>query len=236
MKLSEKILEELLKEITSNGESDMNIDSLFYTKREIYTNFISLLLNQTGIQQDDTISSISMLPNNKNKTTNTTKTTKTKTKLINYYADIETMAFQLSIQLQYLENQGFSLLFWQPSDIMVIHIMNKQHSKQTTLYLLSNLSQLISLLVNDQSQLRLVYPSVFPFPKERCAPELFNMNSLPFITHRSASYYSLGLLCLWCLNNLCENLSLETIQGTKLFYFIERCLKKEPAERILLYL
>jgi len=155
---------------------------------------------------------------------------------MNYYADIETMAFQLSIQLQYLENQGFSLLFWQPSDIMVIHIMHKQHSKQTTLYLLSNLSQLISLLVNDQSQLRLVYPSVFPFPKERCAPELFNMNSLPFITHRGASYYSLGLLCLWCLNNLCENLSLETIQGTKLFYFIERCLKKEPAERVLLYL
>jgi hypothetical protein len=220
MKLSEKILEEII----SNGESDMNIDSLFNIKREIYTNFISLLLNQTDIHHDDTISSISMLPN------------KPKTKLMNYYADIETMAFQLSIQLQYLENQGFSLLFWQPSDIMVIHIMPNRHSKQTTLYLLTNLSQLVSLLVNNQSQLKLVYPSVFPFPKERCAPELFNINGLPFITHRGASYYSLGLLCLWCLNNLCENLSLETIQGTKLFYFIERCLKKEPAERVLLYL
>jgi len=214
----------LLDQFMTEMMKDAYIDSdIYYTKREIYNHFISLLFKQTGLQETDTLSSIS-----------TISTISTIIPKAMNYADVETMAFHLSLQLHYLEKQGFSLFFWQPSDISVIRIMHK-HTEQT-LYLLANLSQLVPLYKEDLSQLSLVYPSVFPFPPERCAPELFNMKVLPFITHRSASYYSLGLLCLWCLNISYENLSLEKLQGTKLFYFLERCLKKVPAERVLLYL
>ena len=83
----------------------------------------------------------------------------------------------------------------------------------------------------DTKQLVLNYPTVFPFPRERCAPELLKMDALPFRTHRSASYYSLALVCLKMVH-----MPLEKLKGTKLFYFLERCLKSEPSERVCYYL
>ena len=123
-----------------------------------------------------------------------------------------------------MEAHGFTLLFWQPSDIMQIH------NSSQTIYLLTNLSQIVPLKEKDSTQLVLVYPKVYPLPADYCAPELLKMAVLPFITHRSASYYSLALLCL----RLCHP-SLAKLEGTKLFYFLERCLKAEPSERMLLY-
>jgi hypothetical protein len=169
--------------------------------REIYSEFIRILLNQT-------------------KTTELSKERLSLSKMT--YHEVETMAFHLSLQLQYLEEQGFSLLFWQPSDIVVIP------NDTQPLYLLANLAQRVPLAKKDRNNLVLIYPTVFPLPKERCAPELLKMNTLPFHTHRSASYYSLALLCLEMLN-----LSLDDIQGSKLFYFLERCLQVEPKERTL---
>ena len=165
--------------------------------REIYTEFISRLLNQCHVHNTNVF--INKLDDKME------------------YHEVETMAFHLSLQLNYLEEKGFSLLFWQPSDILVI---NKN------LYLLANLAQMVPL---NKNELVLIYPKVYPLPKERCAPELLQMNVLPFRTHRSASYYSLALLCLLYL-------SLDGIQGSRLFYFLERCLKEEPKERTLLYL
>jgi len=173
--------------------------------REIYSEFIRILFNQTKTiaLSDERLSldkAIGMT-----------------------YPEVETMAFHLSLQIQYLEEKGFSLLFWQPSDIMILDNYKEK------LYLLSNLTQMVHLDRKDKNELILIYPTVFPFPKERCAPELFKINALPFTTHRSASYYSLALLCLLYL-------SLEQIKGSKLFYFLERCLKEEPTERTLLYI
>ena len=132
------------------------------------------------------------------------------------YDQLETMAYHLTLQLQFLEEQGMTLLFWRPQDILVV---------DGKMYLLANLSQLVPLSEKEPDKLVLKYPAIYPFPAECCAPELLSLTELPFITHKNASYYSLGLLCL-------HHLSLEELQGTKLFYFIERCLK----ERVLLYL
>ena len=140
------------------------------------------------------------------------------------YKKIDKFALQLSLQLKALEEKGFSFLFLQVSDILVIN---------DDLYLLANLSQMVPLNKKDNSHFVLACPNVYPFPKEVCAPELLEMNALHFISHRSASYYSLALLCLTLLK--CSNLSLDKLQGTKLVYFIERCLKKEPMERMCLY-
>ena len=81
------------------------------------------------------------------------------------------------------------------------------------------------------THLVLNYPKIYPFPANCCAPELLKITELPFTTHKSASYYSLALLCLHTLN-----ISLDDLQGTKLFHFLERCLHINAEERVLLYL
>ena len=86
---------------------------------------------------------------------------------------------------------------------------------------------------NDNTKFVLACPNVYPFPKEVCAPELLEMKALPFISDCSAIYYSLALLCLKWLKGV--NLSLDELEGTKLFYFLKRSLKKEPSERLCLY-
>jgi hypothetical protein len=135
------------------------------------------------------------------------------------YNEVETMAFHLSLQLQVLEERGFSLLFLQASDVVIL---------DEQLYLLSNLEQLVPLNKKDIKQIVLNYPTCYPFPKEVCAPEVLKMSALPFVCSKSACYYSLGLLCLKVLH-----MSLEDLRGSKLFYFLERCLKNEPKERHL---
>ena len=138
--------------------------------------------------------------------------------------EVDAMAFQLTLQLQALEARGFSMLLWQPCDILVVRAT-------PPLYILASMAQRVPLHQKDLKQFVMVYPTIYPLPRERCAPELLTIDALPFITPRSASYYSLALLCLCQLN-----LSLEAIRGTKLFYFLERCLKEEPGERMLLYI
>ena len=139
------------------------------------------------------------------------------------YNEVETMAFHLSLQLQVLEEKGFSLLFLQASDVVIL---------DEQLYLLRNLEQLVPLKKKENiKQIVLNYPTCYPFPKEVCAPEVLKMSTLPFVTSKSACYYSLGLLCLKVLH-----MSLEDLRGTKLFYFLERCLKDDPKERINLYI
>lgn len=183
------------------------------TNREIYTEFIELLLRQyslTNIQSSGAFTTLDYT-------------------LV--YSEVERLAFHLSLQLQSLEARGFTLLFWQPSDILVLHLCKGTSKEEITIYILAKLTQLVPLERQNKKQLRLVYPTVFPLPERRCAPEVLKLNVLPFLTHRSASYYSLALLCLNVLN-----LSLADIKGTKLFYFLERCLKTDPNERMLIYL
>jgi len=146
----------------------------------------------------------------------------------NTYDKIETIAIHLSLQIQLLEKHGFTLLYLLPSDISVITLSFGDVGSHNTIYLLTNLTNIVPLSKNNSECLVLTYPLVYPFPKKVCAPELYNLNVLPFITHRSVIYYSLGLLCL----SFFTNLSLNNLRDTPLFYFLERCLKKEPTERL----
>ncbi len=143
------------------------------------------------------------------------------------YTEVSEMAFQLSLQLSALEAHGFTLLFWDTRDISVLEVKHLSEK----LYILTNLEQQVPLDKKDRNQLVLVYPKVYPLPAELCAPELLKMDVLPFRTHRSASYYSLALVCLKMVH-----MPLEKLKGTKLFYFLERCLKSEPSERVCYYL
>jgi hypothetical protein len=167
-----------------------------------YEEFMDILKQNAGLTIDDTFISES-LPE------------------VMSLAEVETMAQHLSWQLQALERRGCSLLFWQAADIWWV---NKK------CYLLAVLEQVVPLHKKTPEQIMLTYPAIFPLPQAVCAPELLKMNVLPFVTHKSLSYYSLALLCLQKVN-----LSLTELQGTKLFYFLERCLREEPSERCLYF-
>jgi hypothetical protein len=182
---------------------------------DIYTEFIDLLIMQTGTMQTGTMQTGTMQQS--------VITTPLPVQLP--YAEVEILAQHLTLQLHALERRGYSLLFWQPEDIWLVN---------NTFYLLVNLTHLVPLRRSQPLQLFLAYPLILP--KAACAPEVLQMTALPFIAHRSCSYYSLALLCLrlLCLQQL--NLSLESLQGTKLYYFFERCMKENPEERRCLQL
>jgi hypothetical protein len=152
------------------------------------------------------------------------------------YDDVETLALHLSLQLQLLEKRGFTMLYLQSADIIRVRVNECKKGRDFCMYLLVDLTQLVPLDKQDHTKLVLNYPKVFPFPKSVCAPELYTIGMLPFITHRSASYYSVGLLCLHLLNYQNQNLSLTNLRDTPLFYFLERCLKEEPLERMCLFI
>lgn len=160
------------------------------------------------------------------------------------YDEIETIALHLSLQVKILEKRGFTMLYLQSEDIIRIRINgngngNGNENKRGRdfdfyIYLLADLNQMVPLDKQNYNIFVLNYPKVYPFPKNVGAPELHNISMLPFTTHRSAIYYSVGLLCLHLLKG--KNLSLNNLRDTPLFYFLERCLKEEPLDRMCLFI
>ena len=192
---------------------------------EIHKEFITTLLNQQSVYDDKSDSLIEITELESGNESNDDN--------YNYnYDEVETLAFHLSLQLNLLEKRGYTMLYLQPSHIVKI----RSRSRSRYMYLLVDLTQLVPLSNIDSNKLVLNYPEIYPFPKGVCAPELYTIGVLPFITHRSASYYSLGLLCLYLLHHQNQNLSLNHLRDTPLFYFLERCLKEEPIERRCIFI
>jgi hypothetical protein len=208
-------------------------EDLDFDSGEIYLNFISVLLAQSrpapapasrpsiavvtnpevvGIEVE-TIESFFAPPSFQHHQPN-----------LSYY-ELETCALHLSLQLKVLERMGWTLLFWQPSDIRIV---NKQF------YLLVNLQQVVPLHKPDPFYLKLRVP--FIFDAEVVAPELLQLTEIPCMIARSASYYSLGLLCcrLWVGGDGVGSggKSLADLNGTRLDYFIQRCMVAVPKQRV----
>ena len=80
------------------------------------------------------------------------------------------------------------------------------------------------------------------------SPELSNSTTLPIIINYKTIFYSLGLLLIESLQSdeqseqseqsISSELDnkLDSFKETKLYYFLERCLKPHPNERYLLYI
>ena len=193
-------------------------------QREIYEEFIQLLRIQTG---DVAVQTCDVAVQTCDVAVQTGDVAVLTNETIMLPDKVETLAFQLSLQIKALEARGFSLLFLQASDIW---ILDKQ------IYFIANLTRLVPLYKKDTFKILLSYPVDFSAaclkePIKCIAPELLQMKALPFLMHRSAAYYSAALLCLHVMQQ-----SLEELQGTKLFYFLERCLKRDPNERQCLFL
>jgi hypothetical protein len=77
-----------------------------------------------------------------------------------------------------------------------------------------------------------------------CSPELLRIDSLPASVHHKTSYYSLGLLAIFCLfgydGRSCSDsqqtlLVLQPILNTKLYFYLLRCLSVHAENRHLFF-
>jgi hypothetical protein len=151
------------------------------------------------------------------------------------YTLVEKMILHLGMQMQVLKKYKRGVFFFNLADIIVI---------DKEFFFLGGLEKnAVELQGQRQGQdqdldlLSFTYPMKFTDrEKEFFAPELnakLEEKVLPFTTFISVGYYSLAKLCLYCLQ-LTD--VLDPLQGSKMYFFLERCLKVDPTERYFLYI
>ena len=146
------------------------------------------------------------------------------------YSHVEKMILDLGVQMLVLAKYQTGLCGLTLDAISVIN---------EDLFLLTDLQQVRAVkkvkAVTAPQLLAFTYPMTFTDSDQVfLAPELrekIEAKVLPFTTMLSVGYYSLAKLCLACL----QLEHLEPLQGSKLYYFLERCLQVDPSEREFLY-
>jgi hypothetical protein len=150
------------------------------------------------------------------------------------YQTILSMLYTLGNQLLYLEKQNKGIPFFALEDILIIN---------DNTFLFINIDKILPI---ENKELILNYPlslkSLF------IAPELNKDLTIPLKLYYTCSYYSLGLLFMYCLygtdyNNYLTDIKnndfekiLNPIFSTKLYYFLKRCLEKDPRKRYFIYI
>jgi len=230
--------------ICSTKEFDVYMDkkkhSLFKTINKNNHNCLSLFYS---IVKPLIVNSATIVNNNNDTSSLVIKTTSIKTfsqfkeeqKMINGsyklpYTTILNIIICLSKQLSYLlESETKCFYNFDPDNILVVDdckflYLSTEHLKDiknNNLYVYNPIKKSIGYL----------------------SPELHNVSSIPIIIHYKTIFYSLGL---FIINNLVDDLTNNdtqevlmdcnvNIRGTKLYYFLERCLQDEPSKRFLIY-
>lgn len=94
-------------------------------------------------------------------------------------------------------------------------------------FVISNLSGMVALEGD-------VLHVVRPIDKTRnAAPELSLVNELPSQLHVSATYYSIATICI---ESMGIGEDMREIYGSKLYYLLERCMRRDPHRREFLYI
>ena len=158
-----------------------------------------------------------------------------KLKPINIYK----MIYDISSQMRYLlEDENSVFIGFDPRHILVVN-------EDTYLYI--NGEHLGT--IDDQENIEIKYP---PNSQDYIlAPELYEITELPCKINYKCSYYSVGILYLYIfniietkriqkidtndveeINQLLKNLS---INHTKIYYFLQRCLQKNPVIRQIIF-
>lgn len=230
--------------ICSTKEFDIYMDkkkhSLFKITNKKNHNCLSLFYS---IVKPLIVNSATIVNNNNDTSSLVIKTTSIKTfsqfkeeqKMINGsyklpYTTILNIIICLSKQLSYLlESETKCFYNFDPDNILVVDdckflYLSTEHLKDiknNNLYVYNPIKKSIGYL----------------------SPELHNVSSIPIIIHYKTIFYSLGL---FIINNLVDDLTnndtqevlmdcIVNIRGTKLYYFLERCLQDEPSKRFLIY-
>ena len=143
------------------------------------------------------------------------------------YEQTEKMILHLGLQMLILQHHQKGLCCFTLDDVLVI---------DKEFFFLAGLQNVLDIKGVKSDLLSFTYPMKFTAEATQFfAPELkekLDAKILPFTVTISVGYYSLAKLCLYGLQ-LGENLG--PLQGSKMYYFLERCLKVDPAERAFLY-
>jgi hypothetical protein len=133
------------------------------------------------------------------------------------YSFLLKMIYYLSRQLEYLiKKESKSFYTYEPNKIIVLDDNNFIYLGEEHLKDIKN----NNLNIFSPIDRKLKYIS----------PELTNIRTLPIIINYKTIFYSLGLIILNSIS------SLEEIKETKLYYFLKRCLNKNPNDRYLIYI
>lgn len=137
---------------------------------------------------------------------------------LNYHQGLQ-LSMCLAIQLAYLNSIHKSILFFSKDDITIIN---------DEWFLITNLERIVPIV--EKNTVLFSQPISL---KGFLSPELENISELPFKTNVSSCYYSLALLVINCLE---IDPNLHAIANSKLYFFLYRCLQKNPEDRFLLFI
>jgi hypothetical protein len=140
------------------------------------------------------------------------------------------LIIHLTTQIKYLEDLNYVLYGYDLNDILVIN---------GDTFIIANSNYILPV---ENNMFFFYNPNIMPFFSSL---ELLNLTSLPASIHYKSSYYSLGVLVVFCLLNrqLLETMNDKMIEAilspvyySKIYWFIKRCLNKNCEERVLLYI
>jgi hypothetical protein len=141
------------------------------------------------------------------------------------YEEVEKLILDIGLQSMVLGTYKKGIFFLNLDDILVI---------DRKFFLLRDLTHVLDITKIDK--LLLSYPMKIKKSDERfIAPELkkrLESKVLPFYTSITVGYYSLAKICIRCLD-LSDGLG--PIKGSKMYFFLERCLAEE-GKRYFLYI
>lgn len=146
---------------------------------------------------------------------------------------------QLGKQLDYLINiESKTLIGYNPNDIIVIN-------DETFAFLNS---ELITEIDQDTELITITWP--FSTNDFFVSPELLTMKEIPSQIHFKSTYFSFACLIIYCLlgddefyttylntkdsQEVLNGLDNHTIKGTKIYWFLSRCLTKSVKDRCLI--
>jgi|UniRef100_A0A6C0IN56 hypothetical protein len=157
-------------------------------------------------------------------------------KPINIYKII----YDISTQMRYLlEDENSVFIGFDPRHILVVN---------DNTYLYINGTHLAK--IDKQENIEIKYP---PNSEDFIlAPELYEISELPCKINYKCSYYSVGILYLYMfktmetknmqkidtndVEEISQLLKTLSINHTKIFYFLQRCLQKNPVNRQILFI
>ena len=184
------------------------------TKTKIIKNYTILDNGKTIILKARSIKMFSEFKQEQNKLNKSNKLS---------YPILMKLIYYLSKQLDYLiTNDSKCFYTYDPNNIIVI-------DDSIFIYLsLDHLKDIKKDDFNNNNKNNIHIYSPISTSNLYLSPELSSAKILPIMINYKTIFYSLGLL-------VSENLS-SSIGETKLNYFLERCLNKDPCERYLLYI
>lgn len=150
------------------------------------------------------------------------------------YNDAVLMFKNIGEQIQYLEKDKYSLYLMELNDVIVMEFNDRIY------FMYINTDKFVEIVDDNMVEVN----KVFSKKKYFLSPELLKLSKIPTEISINTSYYSMALMIMYCLKKydmskgkvdmIMEHL--EHIDGTKLYYSLERCFEEQANNRYYLYI